>query len=158
MGNERLKFIVDHNVGRIAKWLRMVGYDALLFTGTNDTDMVNTALTENRILLTRDTQIMQRRVATNGQLKIILIKSDRFEEQIKQVTYALKLDSHDFLPFTICLECNRPLVYKSKEDVKNKVPSYVFQTQTQYMECPVCHRIYWRGTHWQSMVRKIESL
>lgn len=158
MGNERLKFIVDHNVGKVAKWLRMVGYDAVLFTGANDTDMVNAALTENRILLTRDTLIMQRRVATNGQLKIILIESDRFEEQIQQIMHALKLDSHDFYPFTICLECNVPLVSKSKEDVKNSVPLYVFQTQMQYMECPVCHRIYWRGTHWQSMVRKIERL
>jgi uncharacterized protein with PIN domain len=58
MGNERLKFIVDYNVGKIAKWLRMVGYDAVLFTGADDTDMVNTALSENRTLLTRDTQIM----------------------------------------------------------------------------------------------------
>jgi len=158
MGNERLKFIVDHNVGKLAKWLRMIGYDATLFTGIDDTDMVNTALLENRILLTRDTQIMQRRVATNGQLKIILIESDRFEEQIQQVVHALKLDRHDFHPFTLCMECNMPLVNRSKEDVKNKVPSYIFQPQTQYMECPVCHRIYWRGTHWQSMVRKIERL
>jgi uncharacterized protein with PIN domain len=158
MGNERLKFIVDHNVGKIAKWLRMVGYNAVLFTGADDTDMVNTALKEDRILFTRDTQIVQRRVAINGQLKIILIKRDRLEEQIKQIVHELKLESHDFRPFTICLECNVPLASRAKEEVKNRVPPYVFKTQTQYMECPACHRIYWRGTHWQSMVSKIEKL
>jgi uncharacterized protein with PIN domain len=61
-------------------------------------------------------------------------------------------------PFTVCLECNNPLEERSREEVKERVPPYVFQTQQQYMECPVCHRIYWRGTHWQAMLRKLERL
>ena len=152
-----LKFIVDHNVGKLAKWLRMMGYDTTLFNRSDDSLMVATALAEGRVILTRDTQIMKRRVVTSGKLKAILIQSDKSELQIRQVIDNLSLDCQ-FRPFTICLECNQPLVAKTREEVVDLVPQYVFQTQNQYVQCPACHRIYWRGTHWQAMTQKLERL
>ena len=134
----------------------MMGYDALFFEGSSDSHMIATAMAENRVILTRDTQIMRRRVVTNGRLRAILIQSDEPERQMRQVMDALRLDCQ-FQPFSICLECNQPLVERSREQVKDQVPPYVFQTQSQYMECPACHRIYWRGTHWQAMTRKLEK-
>ncbi len=151
-----LKFIVDNNVGKLAKWLRIMGYDTLFFGGSNDSYMVSTALAEGRVILTRDTQIMKRRVVTSGRLKAILLKSDDPELQMQQVINSLSLDCQ-FRPFAICLECNQPLLERSREQVKDLVPPYVFQTQSQYMECPACHRIYWRGTHWQAMTKKLEK-
>ena len=150
-----IKFIVDNNVGKLAKWLRMMGYDALFFDGENDSNMVATALADGRVILTRDTQVMKRRVVTNGQLKAILINSDNPKQQMQQVIDTLSLDSR-YKPFTMCLECNQALLEKSKEQVKDRVPPYVFQTQSQFMECIACHRIYWRGTHWQAMTKKLE--
>jgi len=152
-----LKFIVDHNVGKLAKWLRMMGYDTLFFDHGDDSRMVSIALEEGRVILTRDTEIMKRRVATTGRLKVILVQSDEPELQIRQIVGALGLDCQ-FRPFTLCLECNRPLVARDKQQVKGRVPPYVFRTQSQYMECPVCQRIYWRGTHWKAMVRRLERL
>jgi len=152
-----LKFIVDHNVGKLAKWLRMMGYDTTLFNHSDDSLMVATALAEGRVILTRDTQIMKRRVVTSGKLKAILIQSDKPELQIRQVIDNLSLDCQ-FRPFTICLECNQPLVAKNREEVVDLVPQYVFQTQNQYVQCPACHRIYWRGTHWQAMTQRLERL
>ena len=151
-----LKFIVDNNVGKLAKWLRMMGYDTLFFNGTNDSHMIATALAEGRVILTKDTQIMKRRVVTSGQLKAILIKGDEPDQQMHQVIDTLNLDCQ-FRPFAICLECNHPLLERSKQEVKDLVPPYVFQNQSQYMECPACHRIYWRGTHWQAMTKKQEK-
>jgi len=150
------KFIVDNNVGKLVKWLRIMGYDALFFNGSNDSSMIATALAEGRVILTRDTQIVKRRVVASGQLKVILIQSDEPELQIQQVINTLNLDCQ-FRPFAICLECNQPLLERSKQQVKDLVPPYVFQTQSQYMECPACHRIYWRGTHWQAMTKKLEQ-
>ena len=115
-------------------------------------------LAENRIILTRDTQIKKRRVAVNGELKVILIESDQLKEQLKQLIHTLKLSKEDFQPFTICLECNAPLAESSEEEVKDRVPPFVFKTQQHYVECPVCHRVYWKGTHWKAMVKKIENL
>ena len=151
-----MKFIVDHNVGKLAKWLRMMGYDTLFFDGEDDWQMVRTALAEGRVILTRDTQIMKRGVVTSGRLKAVLIESDEPEQQIRQVIETLNLDCQ-FRPFSICLECNQPLEERSKQRVKDLVPPYVFQTQSQYMECPACRRIYWRGTHWQAMTRRMEK-
>lgn len=152
-----LKFIVDHNVGKLTKWLRLMGYDAVFFDGQRDADMIARALAEVRVILTRDTQIMKRGVVTSGRLKAILIDSDQPEKQIQQVIDTLNLDCR-FKPFTRCLECNQTLEERSKEQVKDRVPPYVFKTQSQYMECPACHRIYWRGTHWQAMTEKLKKL
>ena len=146
------KFIVDNNVGKLAKWLRIMGYDALFFSGTNDSRMIEIALAEHRVVLTKDTQIMRRRVVTSGQIRAILIKDDDPEDQLHQVMETLKLD-YQFKPFSICLECNQSLVARSKEEVRGLVPPYVFRTQNQYMQCPDCSRVYWRGTHWQAMER-----
>jgi len=68
------KFIVDHNVGKLAKWLRLMGYDALFFDGSDDSQLIRTALAEGRVILTRDTQIMKRGIVTSGRLKAILIE------------------------------------------------------------------------------------
>ena len=153
---EGLKFIVDYNVGRLARWLRMMGYDTVLFTGDDDSHMIIIALRQERVILTRDTQIMKRRVVTSGRIKAILIESYEPEQQMRQVIESLNLDCQ-FRPFTICLECNQPLLETSKEQVKDRVPPYVFQTQSQYMECPACHRIYWKGTHWLAMTGLLEK-
>jgi uncharacterized protein with PIN domain len=99
---------------------------------------------------------MKRGVITSGRLKAILINDDNPESQIQQVIETLNLDCC-FRPFSLCLECNQLLEDRSKDQVKDRVPPYVFKTQDQYMECPACHRIYWRGTHWQAMTRKLNK-
>jgi len=151
-----IKFIVDNNVGRLAKWLRIMGYDALLFTEEDDGKMVKVALAQNRVILTKDTQIMRRRLVTSGRLKAILIEDDNPKAQLQQVVEDLDLD-YQFRPFSICLECNQNLVERDKEEVRDLVPPYVFETQNLYMECPSCRRIYWRGTHWQAMSEDLEQ-
>jgi uncharacterized protein with PIN domain len=148
------KFIADNNVGKLARWLRMMGYDALSFREKDDGELIEIALNEGRVILTKDTQIAKRRLVVSGRLKTVLIQEDDPECQLRQVVTALDLDYH-LRPFSMCLECNQPLIPRSKAEVKNLVPPYVFRTQNEYMECPTCHRIYWRGTHWQAMVRQL---
>ena len=134
----------------------MMGYDTVFFNGSDDSHMVAKALAEDRMILTRDTQIMKRRVVTSGRLKAILINSDEPEPQMRQLIDTLNLDCQ-FRPFSLCLECNQPLVERTKDQAKDRVPPYVFQTQSQYMECPACHRIYWKGTHWEAMTEKLKK-
>lgn len=144
------RFMADQNVGKLGRWLRLLGFDAVLFTGCDDRDMIRKALAEGRIILTRDTHIAHHRVAQSGHLRVITLITDRPDEQLRQVVGSLCLKD-SFRPFTLCLECNRPLEERTKEEVRERVPPYVFKTQEQYMECPQCHRLYWRGTHWQAM-------
>ena len=153
----KTRFIVDQNVGKLAKLLRLLGYDTVFFTGETDSQMVRIALSENRVILTRDTHILKRRLVTSGKVKAILIIADNINEQIQQVVTELGLHNRDNA-FTLCLECNQPLLPLSKEEAEDRVPPYVWQTQKEYRECPHCHRIYWKGTHWEAMNRRLEGL
>jgi uncharacterized protein with PIN domain len=152
-----VKFIADNNVGKLARWLRLIGYDTLLFKQKNDGQMIKRALSEDRVILTKDTQFMKRRLVTNGTLKTIHIKQDDPKLQAQELVKTLNLNYH-LKPFSLCLECNQILIARSKEEVQNLVPARVFETQTQYTQCPACHRIYWPGTHWQAMVKKLQNL
>ncbi|MGD1119774.1 MAG: Mut7-C RNAse domain-containing protein [Dehalococcoidales bacterium] len=152
-----LKFIVDENVGKLARWLRMMGFDSVFFTGEDDAQMVRQALAENRILLTRDTGIIKRRAVSSGRLKAILFTTEEPEEQMRQLMAQLDI-SQLAHPFTICMECNQPLAEVTPADVKDRVPPYVYKTQTRYVACPACRRVYWRGTHWAAMLHRLEKL
>ena len=151
------KFIVDINVGKLAKWLRIMGYDTLLFTDQDDGKMINIALNQQRIVLTKDTQIMKRRLITSGKLRAILVEGDNFKDQLQQVASALNLKNQSN-PFSLCPECNQKLYQTTKDKVTDLVPPYVYKTQNHYMECPSCHRIYWHGTHWLAMKKELEQL
>jgi uncharacterized protein with PIN domain len=152
-----IRLIADNNVGKLARWLRLIGYDTTLLRQKDDAQMIKIALGENRVILTKDAQFMKRRLVTNGTLKTVHIEQDDPKLQVQEVVKTLALDYH-FKPFSLCLECNRALVARNKEEVKNLVPTRVFETQTQYTQCPVCHRIYWPGTHWQAMGKKLRDL
>jgi hypothetical protein len=154
--DELPRFIVDNNVGKLAKWLRMIGYDTQLFDQHDEKYLIHSALIENRIIITRDTGIMQRRVITIGKIKVLLILSDNPHEQIRQVITELKLNPN-FKTFTLCLECNVPLTAIRKEEIEDRVPPYVYRTQSEYVECPSCHRIYWKGTHWLAMIETLKG-
>jgi uncharacterized protein with PIN domain len=119
--------------------------------------MIKTALSEDRVILTKDAQFMKRRLVTNGTLKTVHIEQDAPGLQVQAVVKTLGLDYY-LKPFSLCLECNRLLVARDKEDVMNLVPTRVFETRTQYTQCPACHRIYWPGTHWQAMGKKLQDL
>ncbi len=155
--NNAPKFIVDENVGKLLKMLRMLGFDAVFFNGEDDGMMLRIAMAENRIVLTRDTRIFERHVVTSGKSRAVLIQSERIQDQIQQVVAALNLRPL-FRPFTRCLEDNQPLLCRHREDIRPKVPPYVWQTQQDYVECPACSRIYWKGTHWQAMIKQLEKV
>jgi uncharacterized protein len=152
-----IAFIVDSNAGKLARWLRMMGYDTLFFNDIEDGRLVDMAMEQGRVVVTRDTQIAKRRVAANGNLRVILTRDDDPKRQLLRVMKELNLDCRK-TQFTRCLECNYQLVPRGKNEVKDLVPPYVFRTQTQYMQCPSCSRVYWQGTHWQRMKTSLEEI
>ena len=151
------KFIADNNVGKLARWLRLIGYDTVLLKQKDDAEMIKIALGEDRVILTKDAQFMKRRMVINGTLKALYTEQDDPQVQIREVVETLSLD-YGFKPFSRCLECNRALVARDREDVKDLIPVRVSEAQIQYTQCPACHRIYWPGTHWQAMGKKLKDL
>ncbi|MCE5264947.1 MAG: Mut7-C RNAse domain-containing protein, partial [Deltaproteobacteria bacterium] len=79
-------------------------------------------------------------------------------DQVRQLVDVLELDRSRSRPFTICLECNRPLEERDREAIKERLPPYVYLTQDRFAECPSCGRLYWQGTHWQAMSREMDGI
>ena len=97
----KVRFIADNNVGKLAKLLRMVGYDTLFFAQGDDNEMIRVALRENRVILTKDTQIMKRQLVTSGKLKAILVSQENPRAQLLEVVKTLNLNHLN--PFSLCL-------------------------------------------------------
>ena len=147
-GRER-KFIVDVNVGRLATWLRAMGYDTLYIPNVDDNDLIRIAYREGRTVVSRDTHFAERRLVAKGQLELVLIKAHDLKAQVRQLVQELSLSVNG--AFSRCLRCNEPLIELTRPEAQPRVPVYVYRTQEQFMECTLCRRVYWRGTHWHSM-------
>lgn len=147
-----MRFVADAMLGRLAKWLRILGYDTLYSTEMDDADLAHLARREGRILLTRDTRLVKRRG-----LRYFLLESDMLEEQLRQVVRDLHLDVND-QAFSRCPSCNGLLDVVGKESVAGLVPAYVYATQDQFKRCPRCGRLFWRGTHWDRMKERLAKL
>ena len=138
-------------LGRLATWLRLLGYDTAYLPAADDPALARVARADDRVLLTRDVELTRRRG-----IRFVLIESEFVDEQLQQVFHSLDLSARQ--AFSRCAECNTPLEPASKESVRGAVPPYVFQTRQRFLRCPHCHRVYWRGTHWARMLARIEDL
>ncbi|MBI2471771.1 MAG: Mut7-C RNAse domain-containing protein [Planctomycetes bacterium] len=153
MTSEPLKFIADAMLGRLARWLRILGYDVSYESSISDNDLIAMAIRERRIILTMDRKLTERESARN----FLLIKSPSYKEQLKQVITHYNIDYKTGI-FTRCLVCNILLDHVEKEKIKDKVPSYVFSTQDEFDICPQCCRIYWSGTHRVKMLGMLDEI
>lgn len=149
-----MKFIADEMLGRLAKWLRMLGYDTIYKTPTSDSSLVNQAFREQRIILTRDTRLIERKYIP----RYILIKSDDYNEQLKQIIKDLNLQPNPNLFFSRCILCNTEIESISKDLVQKKVPLYIYETQKSFLHCPKCDKVYWAGTHVEMAKERLKEI
>jgi len=138
-----MKFIATKELGRLAKWMRILGFDTEYFQEENHSKLKIVALRDERIILTRNT-----RLSRPKGIKLVQIKHDLLNEQLLDVSKELELKADKDLMFSRCTICNAVLEPIEKEKIKDKVPEYVFETHNKFIKCPACLRIYWSGTHW----------
>ena len=134
------KFVVDGMLGRLAKWLRVLGYDTVYHPTPDDSQLVRMARAEGRILLTRDRALARRRG-----LRCLLIESEHLADQRRQVIAELGLTTDG--SFSRCPLCNTPLQHIARTAAEPRVPAHVFRTHQRFSLCPQCDRVYWPGTH-----------
>ncbi len=144
-------FIADCMLGRLAKWLRFMGYDVLYFREIEDRELVKIARAESRVILTRDRGIPER-----FRVEHYLIKAEDIESQLREVLKrfppSAKLKSR-------CTECNTPIQeIQDREEVKDRVPEYVFLHHRRFWHCPQCGRLYWSGTHYRNMEERLSRI
>ncbi|MFH0931374.1 MAG: Mut7-C RNAse domain-containing protein [Candidatus Zixiibacteriota bacterium] len=147
-----MKFICDDNLGKLAKWLRTLGYDTLFSMDIEDTELVSKALKDNRIILSRDTELKRFKSAEKN---FLLLSSNNPLEQLKEVLRKYNLKPEQENLFTRCMVCNQVLVSVPKKEVENKVPPFVFKTQESFVYCSKCDKLYWGGTHVKNLKKKI---
>ena len=147
-----VRFAVDVMLGRLARWLRILGHDVVYQPQLRGRALARAARREGRWLLTRDTRLLRERDLPPH----LLVASDRFREQLRQVAAAVPLGGAR--PLSRCLDCNRPLEPVSREAVRERVPPHVWATQEAFLRCPRCGKCYWEATHRRRMLAELAAL
>jgi len=147
-----MKFVVDCMLGKLAKWLKILGFDALFFSKIEDDALLDIAADENRVLLTRDTGLIEK----SKRVKLLFIESENWRTQVEQVLDEFDL-WRDVKPNSRCIECNVRIKDLPRERAKNLVTPFVFENADTFALCPDCGRVFWRGTHLKDMETKIDD-
>lgn len=147
-----MKFVVDGMLGKLAKWLLILGFDTAFDPRATDDDLLTLARKEGRTLLTRDRGLLQRMRGQAG----LFIRSEHWREQVRQVVEELNLRA-EVKPFSRCLVDNTPLKDLPKPRARNLVSAFVFERAERFSLCPACGRVYWQGTHFREMEKVLGS-
>ena len=151
-----MRFIVDAMLGRLARWLRILGYDTAYEKVITDDVLIECALREDRWLLTRDRRLVLRKLLRG---RHTLITSDVVEGQLRQLYQDLKIDldmnhQRDYR----CADCNAVLTSISPEAAVPLVPPFVARQYQTFLQCPQCRRVFWQGTHWEGLLNRLASV
>lgn len=141
------RFIADAMLGKLARWLRLLGYDTL-YSQEEDAAIAHHARAEDRILLTRD-----RGLAARRGLRVILITATSLETQLAQVHASVGIPPQA----PRCMGCNVPLEPIAATTARPHVPPYIAQTQDEFHQCPKCGKIVWPGTHWAAIEQRLRA-
>jgi uncharacterized protein len=149
---QTFKFAADRMLGKLARWLRLMGQDVIYGPHLCGYGLIRAARQEGRLILTRDRRLKQKQPPD-----FLFIESDHYREQLRQVIRACNLEPLA-RPFTRCAECNTVLEPRTKAAVEALVPPYVFSTQERFFACPHCRRIYWPATHHERMLAELRKI
>lgn len=137
------RFITDRSLGRLSKWLRLLGYDTVYYRGDADRSFLRKAEKEERVVLTKKRDLAGR----SHPGRMIILREDRVENQIAEVLSRLSLRPDPAAMFGRCLLCNESLETVTPESVAGVVPDYVLRHGRDFKRCPRCGKVFWPGTH-----------
>ena len=147
------KFVLDVHLGKLAGYLRMLGFDAIYGPYRSDLELVGASCEQQRILLTRDRGLLKHSAVTHG----YLVRETESRRQIAEIVGRFHL-AGAAQPFTRCLVCNALLVSIAKEQVRALLPPHAARSFEEFRRCPECGRVYWKGSHYHRMQRWVNEL
>jgi len=147
-----MKFAVDKMLGRLAKWLRILGYDTLFDPYVSSATIAKQAEEEHRIFITRDVKLTKH----SDPLNFFIVQSENYREQLREVVGHFKLDVSSHL-FTRCTICNTEILPVEKEAVMDRIPEKSALNFDKFYQCPQCRRVYWEGTHTQNTEKRLRE-
>ncbi|MEO2151513.1 MAG: Mut7-C RNAse domain-containing protein [Thermococcus sp.] len=150
-----MKFIADMMLGRLARWLRLYGYDTL-YGIEDDDEIIEVARKEGRVILTKDVALAER--AERLGVNVFLLRSNSLEGQVEELKH-LGVQFGELFPANArCPKCNGPIRAVPKEAVKGKVPPRVYENYNEFYVCQNCGQIYWPGKQWREMLKMDKKL
>lgn len=147
------RFLLDVHLGRLASYLRLLGFDTLYENVADDPDLAAKSRDEGRVLLTRDVGLLKRSVVRHGYFVRATSPAQQAEEVVRR--YGL---SGAIAPFSRCLRCNGPLTTVEKAEIEEQLPPRVREQYELFHRCAACDHVYWQGTHYQHMRQLVERL
>jgi uncharacterized protein with PIN domain len=148
-----IRFVADGHVGKLARYLRMLGFDTLYNKDFQDEELIQLSVTEGRVLLTQDRKLVKRKEVTRG----YLVRESDPRRQLESLLFHFNL--HPFIkPFERCLLCNTPLESISKAAIQDRLPPKTRELYQDFWVCPGCRRIYWMGAHYERMRAFIDEI
>jgi uncharacterized protein with PIN domain len=151
MQDARPRFWADEMLGSLARWLRIMGYDTVYERDRSDDHLLEAALGQGRVLLTRDIELAQRAAPRS-----LLIESRDLDEQLQQVRSAYGLKAQEEL--VRCTVCNGELRQVTKEEARGKVPDGSLEGNDEFFACSICGKMYWKGAHWRNIRKRLSGL
>lgn len=142
--SHQYRFVAESTLGRLAKWLRLAGFDTLYDPHPPDAHALDRLAQQGRrTILTRTRRIQDRL----GDEKVVLIAGNDPADQVRQLVHEMGWRPEDLKPLSRCARCNHLLRDVTKADVQHRVPEYVLLIHEAFQRCPGCRRIYWQGSH-----------
>ena len=149
-----MKFLADHMLGKLAKELRMLGYDTIYYRGETGYPLIKLAREEGRVILTRNSKLLPRKPED----RIVRITEDKPRLQLNELIQKGCVSLNEEKLYSRCLLCNAPLDQISREEAEGKVPDFIFYQHKEFFRCPKCLKIYWPGSHLDHMKLKMKEL
>lgn len=148
-----IKFVLDVQLGRLAAYLRMLGFDTLYQNNFNDRELAEISVEQQRILLTYDKRLLMRKIITHG----YYVRERQPKKQLLEIIKRFDLFNH-FNPFTRCMSCNSKLKEVDKEAIKAQLMPRTQEDYNEFWQCNTCKKVYWKGSHYQRMQEQIKLL
>ncbi|MGQ9721399.1 MAG: Mut7-C RNAse domain-containing protein [Candidatus Jordarchaeum sp.] len=149
-------FACDAMLGRLARWLRLLGYDTFYSSKVKDDELLDICLRKNFILLTRDLEVFKRAVSYS--LNVKLLRENSFTEQFAEIVGDFGLDLKITPDGSRCPACNGLIRGVKKEEIRNKVPVNTLNSYDSFWICSNCNQVYWMGRMWRSMIQIVEKI
>jgi len=148
-----LKFVTDGMLGKLTRWLRMLGQDVVYTGSMDDKELIQKAKKEQRILLTRDLELYQQAIGKGAEAFLVEGKTEaeKLANLAKRFGFKLEID----VKVSRCPKCNTRIKSVSKTDVINKIPKTTSSYYKEFWECPKCQQVYWRGAHWKRIEKTL---
>ena len=152
-----MRFVLDGMLGKLTRWLRMMGHDAMYLNDTKDQELVAVAVRENRVLLTSDVALY--RFATARGANAYLVKEPIEAERLAGLASRFKLNLSVDAQDSRCPVCGAPLTKALKSEVRGKIPAATFNAFDEFWNCsnPECGKVYWQGSHWENINAVLEK-